>query len=169
MAVNNKKDPLDVLGSIYEKLYEDSVSAFEQAEEKTAHTLSALIDQSAELISEAEEVSREQINEVSNYLKRDIKEAADFLSENEKELGDWLGFELKLLENNIIEKLFDAVDPTTLNLLQLKEQASHLHTGQVTGPGSIACDACDEILHYYKAGRIPPCPKCHNTEFHRAK
>ncbi|MBC8554830.1 MAG: hypothetical protein H8D23_34900 [Candidatus Brocadiales bacterium] len=38
---------------------------------------------------------------------------------------------------------------------------------QVTGPGVLECDECGNQLHYYKAGRIPPCAKCHKTNFHR--
>ncbi len=167
MKQMNDKDPIDVLGRIYETLYEDSVRAFRNSEKKTSEVLKTVIDEAGELISEAEELSREQIDEVSEYVKRDIHDLAVFLSATGQELKDWLGFELEQLESKVIEQLFEAVDPSTISLLKLKEQESAFHTGQITGPGILKCDACGEQLHYYKAGRIPPCPKCSKTEFHR--
>jgi len=185
MKKTGDKDPIDVLGRIYETIYEDSVSAFNKSEKKTSEVLHLLIDEAGALISKAEkvsreqideagevisvteEVSREQIDEVSDYVKRDINDLALYLSKTGKELSDWLGFELELLEDQVVEQLFKAVDPSTISLLKLKEQESIFHTGQVTGPGVLQCNACGEELHYYKAGRIPPCPKCSQTEFHR--
>jgi len=169
MKQTNDKDPIDILGSIYETIYEDSVTAFYKSEQKTSETLSVLIDQAGEMVSDAEELSREQINEVSEYVKRDINDLALFLSKTGKELSDWLGFDLEFLESKVVEQLFEAVDPSTITLLQLKEQSSIFHTGQITGPGALKCDNCGEILHYHKAGRIPPCPKCRKTEYHREK
>lgn len=167
MKQPSDKDPIDILGRIYETIYEDSVTAFRKSEKKTSETLHALIDDAGELISEAEELSREQIIEISDYVKRDIDDLAVFLSKTGNELSDWLGFELELLETKVVDQLFEAVDPSTISLLALKEQASTLHTGQIAGPGVLTCDACGEQLHYYKAGRIPPCPKCSKTEYHR--
>lgn len=167
MKNTNDKDPIDVLGKIYETIYEDSVSAFHKSEKKTSEVLHTLVDEAGELISEAEELSREQIDEVSEYVKRDISDLAVFLSKTGNELKDWLGFEIEQLETKVVEQLLEAVDPSTISLLKLKEQESIFHTGQVAGPGVLSCDTCGELLHYYKAGRIPPCPKCHKTEYHR--
>lgn len=167
MKQPSDKDPIDILGRIYENLYEDSVAAFRNSEKKTSETLHVLIDEAGDLIAAAEELTSEQINEVSGYVKRDIDDLALFLSKTGNDLSDWLGFELELLETKVIDQLFEAVDPSTISLLSLKEQAATLHTGQITGPGVLTCDACGEQLHYYKAGRIPPCPKCRKTEYHR--
>lgn len=170
MKQPSDKDPIDVLGRIYETVYEDSVAAFHKAKDKTNTTLHSLIDEAGELLSEAQELSREQINEVSNYVKRDINDAAHFLSVTGNELNEWLGFELKMLESKVVEELLDAADPSTLDLLKFKQKTEEItafHTGQVAGAGLLSCDACGKELHYYKAGRIPPCPKCHKTLFHR--
>ena len=42
------------------------------------------------------------------------------------------------------------------------------HTGEISGPGTLLCVACGTELHLHKTGRIPPCPKCHATQFKRA-
>jgi len=37
----------------------------------------------------------------------------------------------------------------------------------VAMPGTFECLNCGERVHLHKAGHIPPCPKCHHTEFKR--
>ena len=83
---------------------------------------------------------------------------------------EWLVFETTLLESETLDLLLKAADKTTVKLLQLKkdtQQISTYHTGEITGLGTLVCDQCDEKLHFHKAGKIPPCPKCHATVFHR--
>ncbi|MEE9491971.1 MAG: hypothetical protein V3W04_01145, partial [Gammaproteobacteria bacterium] len=41
------------------------------------------------------------------------------------------------------------------------------HTGEVTGPGTLHCAECEEILTFHQPGKIPQCPKCHSTTYHR--
>jgi len=96
--------------------------------------------------------------------------ALHYLSETGHELNDWLGFETALYEYAIFDLLLSAADKTTFELLSMKEnlqQAAVYRTGEITGPGTLLCDQCGEKLHFQKAGRIPPCPKCHATTFHR--
>jgi hypothetical protein len=140
-----RHDPLDALGEAYEKMFERAVENFHKAEEKSGALFHKMIDEAKEKAVELEEVSRED-------------------AEN------WLGFETTLLESSIFDLLLKAADKTTLELLKMKEdaqQASIYHTGEITGPGTLACDQCGEKLHFRKAGKIPPCPKCHATTFHR--
>ena len=61
-------------------------------------------------------------------------------------------------------------DRTRLELDRFADNAraaSLYHTGEVTGPGTLVCAGCGKELHFHKAGRIPPCPKCHGTEYRR--
>lgn len=165
-----RHDPLDALGEVYEKMFERAVENFHKAEEKSGALFHKLIDEAKEKAVELEEVSREDAEKLSAYIKRDLSDAADHLSETGRELKDWLGFETTLLESSIFDLLLKAADKTTLELLKMKEdaqQASIYHTGEITGPGTLVCDQCGEKLHFRKAGKIPPCPKCHATTFHR--
>jgi len=164
-------DPIDILGSIYEKMYESAASELEKAEHKSAPLLHQLIEEAKEKLSEAEEVTREDLDKVGQYLERDMNDAAQYLSETGAELKDWLGFETALIESEFLYQMLKTADPTTLELLKLKEQAAAAgyHTGEITGPGTLVCDKCGEKIHFYRAGKIPPCPKCHGTSFHRLR
>jgi hypothetical protein len=163
-------DPLDALGEAYEKMFERAAKNLHKAEEKSGDLLHKLIDEAKNKAVELEELSREDAEKLSAYLKRDLSDAANYLSETGRELEDWLGFEATLVESGIFDFLLKAADKTTLTLLKMKadaQQASAYRTGEITGAGTLVCDQCGENLHFRRAGKIPPCPKCHTTAFHR--
>ena len=163
-------DPLDALGEAYEKMFERAARNLHKAEEKSGDLLHKLIDEAKNKAVELEELSREDAEKLSAYLKRDLSDAAKYLSETGRELEDWLGFEATLVESGIFDFLLKVADKTTLTLLKMKadaQQASAYRTGEITGAGTLVCDQCGENLHFRRAGKIPPCPKCHTTAFHR--
>ena len=163
-------DPIDILGEAYEKMYERAATNLHQAKNKSSQLFHEFINQAKEKAVELDELTEEDAAKVAEWLKRDMNDFIDYLVEGENELKDWLGFETSLLENIFLDLMLQTADKTTVELLALKEnarQASIYHTGEVTGPGTLVCDKCGEVLHFHKAGKIPPCPKCHATTYHR--
>lgn len=165
-----KEEPFDVLARAYEKMFESAAKGFHKAEKKSGALLHELIDKAKDEAVDLKEVSREDAEKLSNYLKRDLGDAASNMSKTGRELSDWLGFETALLETEFVDQLLKLADPTRVELFKLKldaQQTPAYHTGEITGPGTLLCDQCGEKLHFYRAGKIPPCPKCHATSFHR--
>jgi len=165
-------DPVDIIGEAYERMFERVMEDFRKAKEKTAPVLHRLIDEAKEKTSELEELTREEAEKLGEALKRDLADAGEYLAETGGDLKNWLGFETRLIEDRLLDLLLQATDKTTLELLKFKETAarrSTYHTGGITGPGTLICDACGEKLHFTRAGHIPPCPKCHATGFHRGR
>jgi len=163
-------DPLDALGAVYEKMYERVAENLHSAKEQTGPLLHKLIDEARDKAVELEEVAEEDANKISEWLKRDLDDAIHYLSETDYKLKDWLGFETTLIESALIYMLLETADKTTVELLKMKRDAERpflYRTGEITGPGTLVCDNCDERLHFHKAGHIPPCPKCHAANFHR--
>jgi hypothetical protein len=118
------------------------------------------------------ELSKDEAELIGTYLRRDLQDAGEFIKQQRGELADWLRFDTHQIEHRIWEALSQVVDKTTIELQQLQEQAqlrSEWHTGEVTGPGALMCDACGEEIHFHKSGHIPPCPRCHATVYHRAR
>ena len=163
-------DPVDRVGEAYERMLERAMEDFRAVREKTGPALHKLIDKARDTAVELGELSGEEADRLSAYLKRDLTDAAGYMAETGDELRNWLGFETRLIENKALELFMRAADKTTVELLALKQQAqqaSGYHTGEVTGPGMLVCDECGATLHFHKAGKIPPCAKCHASAFHR--
>ncbi len=163
-------DPIDILGAAYEKMYERAAENLSLAKEKGDQLFHDLIHQAKEKAIELEELTEEDATKVAEWLKRDVNDFIDSLAEGDNEIKNWLGFETSLLENYFLDLLMQTADQTTVELNALKEkarQASIYHTGEITGPGTLFCDKCEGAIHFHKTGRIPPCPKCRATTFHR--
>jgi hypothetical protein len=163
-------DPLDSLGAAYETMYEHVADNFHKAKDKTGPLLVKLIHEAKQKAEEIDDLTEEDAEKLTIWLKRDLDDVISYLSETEYALKDWLGFETSLLKNAMIHALLETADKTTVALLRMKENAHEpydYHTGEVSGFGTLICDECGEKLHFHKAGKIPPCPQCHKTSFHR--
>jgi len=170
MTGSPHNDPIDALGAAYEKMFERAAENLHSAEVKTAPLLHRLIDEARDEAVALGELSEKDAVKLAGWLKRDLDDATSYLAETGHELRDWLGFETALLENATLDLLLKAADKTTVELLQMKENARRtpIYTsGEITGVGTLVCEQCGEKLHFHKAGRIPPCPRCHATTFHR--
>lgn len=155
----------EAITNAYELLLKESLSKVHQTSGDFHKIISEVRKKSAEL----KNFSEHEVAKIENYLKRDLIDAASYLSKTRQELKDWLGFDLALIEQGLWQGFSSAVDKTTLELLQLKENAAYAeyHTGELTGLGMLICDQCNRHLHFYKPGHIPPCPDCSGTKFHR--
>lgn len=161
--------PIDTLAQAYEKLYENITTDLHNLKD-FGSGLHKLINEARDKAVELDELTEEDAITLADWLKRDLEDAARYLSDSSHQIKDWLGFETGLLENELFLMFLDIADKTTVELQQFKENAQHpeYHTGEITGPGTLTCDECGEKLHFYRAGKIPPCPKCHATVFHRS-
>ena len=167
---NRPNDPLDILGVAYETMLERSATEFRKLEKKTGPALHSLIDNAKAKAVELGEITEDEAAHLAEYLKRDLSDASFYISEHGRELKDWLGFEDSLIAAELLDVFLQAANPTTVEMNELKLELaaqSIYKTGEVTGPGALVCDECGEVLHFHKAGRIPPCPKCHKTSYHR--
>ena len=170
MKKQHTNDVIDVLGAVYETMFEDVVDGLQKVEEMSTPVLHTLIDEAKEEAVKLEKVSEDEAEKLASWLKEDLNEGAHYLSETARELKDWFGFESELLESVALEKLLSVADKTKLQMLALSNELarrSNPHTGEVTAAGTLVCDQCGEKLHFHKAGKIPPCPKCHAISFHR--
>lgn len=115
------------------------------------------------------QIYMDEITRIKKSIQRDLMDAAHHMSEKGKELKDWLGFDIALIKSELWLNFTEATDKTTLELLKLKQIAEKApyHTGEIIGLGTLTCDQCKASLHFHKPGHIPPCSKCHGTNFHR--
>lgn len=143
---------------------------FGQTEKETLPNLQRSIDEAAETAVERGELTREEAQLLSKYIQRDLGDAGHYLATTGGELRDWLRFDLDLIEDRLLELLQSAADKTRLEMLTFQEEverASHYHTGEITGPGTLQCDSCGELLRFHATAHIPSCPKCNAVDFSR--
>ena len=170
MPDNKHSDPLGGLSEIYETMYENVAENLQKAKERSGTLVHDLIEEAREKVVELEDIADEDAEKLAIWLRRDFDDVINYVSETDYAVKDWLGFETSLIKSELIQAMLDTADKTTLALLRMKENAHEpyeYHTGEVAGSGTLICDECGEKLHFHKAAHIPPCPKCHNTSFHR--
>jgi len=142
-----------------------------EATQKAEPVLRKAIEAAEDKAVELGELSREEAQKISEYLSRDIQDAGEYLASDEaEELASWLRFDIQLIETKFFDMFLSVADRAKLDMLDFEEQlaeATQYHTGEITGPGTLQCTACGELIHFHEAGHIPPCPKCHATEFVR--
>lgn len=170
MADDKHKDTLDTLGEAYDTMYEHVSENLHKAKEKSGPVIHELIEEARQKVVELEDVADEDAEKLAKWLRRDLDDVISYLSETEYAFKDWLGFETSIIKRSLINAMLETADQTTLALLRMKDNAHEpydYHTGEIAGYGTLICDECGEKLHFHQAGKIPPCPKCHKTRFHR--
>ena len=169
MQHDNDRGTDKQLEDAYDSLMRRVLEAFERAGEGRISLRHALEQAREATVTEAG-LTEEQAQRVSEWVQRDLQDAGDYLAHRGHELRDWLYMDLELIEYSLFDLFAKAADQTKLALLQFEEQARHageLHAGEVTGPGTLECKSCGELLHFKERGHIPPCPRCHASVFVR--
>ena len=72
--------------------------------------------------------------------------------------------------DRLLEVLSLVADHTRLEMLKFEhdlEEGPTWNAGEVTGPGTLVCDSCNEVIRFHATGYIPNCPNCGHTVFHR--
>lgn len=152
----------------YERFAQKTRDLLEESQDKTAQALEKAMESARENLEKAEEISHEEGQRLKAFLKRDLEQTArdirrieTYTVEHFKPTSIKMGFYnlLSYLSHNSAE-LFD-------RMAEWADQEVRVHTGEVTGPATLQCQACEADLHFKESGRVPPCPKCHKTEFRR--
>ena len=158
----------------WQRAYDDMMmrikTAIEEAEESTLPVLRKFIHRAKDTAVELEELTKDEAEKVSMYVQRDIEDAGKHLAETGHELGDWLRFDVDQVEHRLLEALSQAADKTKLELLEFRhdiEEGPAWNSGEYTGPGTLVCETCGELVRFHATGEIPPCPACGHTVFHR--
>jgi hypothetical protein len=169
MNDESRKDGIDRLTEAYEKMLGLVHDGVERLERDGLPELKVRLDRAREKMVEVGELTREEAENLAVYLQRDLEDAGKYLADTGEEFRAWLRTDATLIESRLLGMLASVADQTSVQLQEWADRARRkpYKTGEITGPGVLVCKACGEQIHFHKAGRIPPCPKCHASEFQR--
>ena len=172
MSESDQPSTRERLVQAYHRMMDRVQASIDEAEEHAIPTLEQNLERAKERAIELGELTREEAERVAAYLKRDMDDAAHYLEESGNEFSAWLKFDIAQVERRLFEKMLTVADRTRIEMAEFEarmHEAQTYHTGEITGPGVLRCESCGEELHFSAPGHIPPCPKCHETTYVRAK
>jgi signal transduction histidine kinase len=171
MTNNEPPTPEQRAIAAYNRMMERVKAALDEAEQQTLTNLRQGVDKAAEVAEELGELTRDEAQKIAAYVQRDLHDAGEYLANSGRDLRSWLRFDVELIEDRLFDLFSSVADRTRLELLELAQQAQHgpeYHSGEITGPGTLLCQACGREVPFHATAHIPPCPICHGTIFMRA-
>lgn len=160
----------DRLEKAYREMLERVAEELETLSDRSSVALNELLENARKQVAEAEQLTTEETERVMEYVRRDLHDLGAFLESGSADWQSWLRIDLALIEAGLLNALNAVADRTKVELAALAERAYRVgewHTGEITGPGELTCLACGGTTHLSRVGRIPPCPHCRHTRFHR--
>ncbi len=159
------------LADAYEHMLERVREHYEKpSPESETSGLQQALDWARERAVDLGELTRDEARIIGVFLWRDLEDAGTYLARSGRDMRDWLQFDLEFLETRFKDLLLSVADQTQLEWMAFKRNQtlpSTYYTGEMAGAGTLVCDACGARMQFSRPARIPPCPKCASTEFHR--
>ena len=152
--------------SQYEKLANRTRELLETTREKTPKAVEEALEKAKEEMIAAGEFSKEQGKRVQAFLRRDLEATRDYVAHMGQTLKEAL--EPQRVASGIqstLAHILDALGDTLKDFASKTEERLTYRTGELSSPGTLTCNSCSNRIHMTSTGRVPPCAKCHSTEF----
>jgi len=180
--------------AVYEKLRLLVSKSFGELNEKISkESIGQAVDRAIDELKEKGEHSREAIVKASETLKKDIASTTENIKPRidkvtapaREQFDNWLlkggalwqdianeaGYIRELSRDKsgaFFLNITTALHDWSLNLTEKLGTSLKYKSGEMTHGGEFMCTNCNGKIHLKKPGRIPPCPKCSNSEFRRS-
>ena len=146
-----------------------------QGEHGVRKSLDKALLQAREWVMTAKELTHEEADDLVATLRHEVDELSNTLVAAEEEFEDWVETDLLFAEHRAVECMLLAADPTTRDLMRLKEMwaeqmAQLLRAGDMVEAGAYECVDCGEVLHLDTSqNMLPPCPACAGSVYRRLR
>ncbi len=152
----------------YDAIVERVSEQLKRTQDRGSDALDAALQRASEVTTAAGEFTSEQIDRVSGYVRRDMFS----LSENRERATELFRERLRPSRVksgflSLASEVFERAGSGLSRLSDRIEAPLKFETGEVTGPGTLTCTSCGSQMRFRDSGRIPPCPRCHKTEFRK--
>lgn len=159
----------DRLLKAYNHMIDEMHAAFEKVEETVSPTIETMLQNAQQTSKKLYALTQDEARMITEHVKRDISHARKYMSTEGRELKQWLKFDIHQVEDKFADFLSRAADKNWLDFHAFKEyqQNTLYKTGEICSAGTFRCLDCGQEMKFTKNSHIPPCPKCHHTEFER--
>ncbi|HKL25486.1 MAG TPA: hypothetical protein VJ910_04610 [Desulfuromonadales bacterium] len=147
-------------------LYEKLASRTAELLEESKKTLDEALKKAREEVNRAGNFSSEQMDKVTSYVRRDLVENARKASDAVRQTVD--PHRMSAGVQSVFSRILTSTADALGDLARRAEKNLEFKTGEVTSPGTLTCKDCSAEMHMKSTARIPPCPKCHKTQFRKS-
>ncbi|NWF35798.1 NADP-dependent isocitrate dehydrogenase [Mariprofundus sp. KV] len=147
----------------YDELAERFKELFEAGAEKSSEYAQIAMEKARKQLTAAGAFSEEQGKNLKQFLERDFAQVADVMRSEAKEKLNPSRVGAGALAS--LSALLNMAGSALSSIAERTQKAISCRSGEITSAGTLTCRACGNELHFKKTGRVPPCPKCHATEF----
>jgi len=153
----------DVDAEQYDALADKFHEEFENAAENTSEIAKKAMDKARKKLTEAGQFTEEKGEKLKEFLENDLARVAQGISKGAKEKlnPSRLGTGALASMSKLLHKTSEALS----HFAEKADSSLTCKSGEITSAGKLVCKACGHAMNFKKTGRIPPCPKCHKTEF----
>jgi len=156
----------DAASDQYDQLAERFRVLFESGAEMTSDVAATAMEKARQQLTAAGTFSEEQGVNLKRFLERDFTQMAVSMRDEAREKFNPARVGAGALSS--LYGLLSAAGAALTSVAARTQKAISCRSGEITSAGTLTCTSCNEILHFKKTGRVPPCPVCHATEFRKS-
>ncbi len=150
----------------YDQLAASFVDLFESGAEKSSAFAQTALEKARKQLTSAGTFSEEQGLKLKKFMERDFAHMASEMRDEARDKLDPSRLGAGALSS--ISKLLRGAGSILSDVANRADRNLHCRSGEITSAGTLICSACGHEIHKKKTGRVPPCPKCHATEFKKS-
>ncbi|MFQ5344624.1 MAG: NADP-dependent isocitrate dehydrogenase [Mariprofundus sp.] len=150
----------------YDELAARFRELFEAGAEKSAEYAAIAMEKARQQLTAAGAFSEAQGKSLKAFLERDLSQMAEAMRSEAKEKLNPSRVSAGAMAS--LSSLLNMAGSALSSVAEKTQQAISCRSGEVTSAGTLTCVACGHELHFKKTGRVPPCPKCHATQFRKS-
>jgi len=150
----------------YDELAERFKELFEAGAEKSSEFAQVAMEKARQQLTAAGRLSEEQGRNLKKFLERDFAQMAETMRKEAKEKLNPARVSAGAMSS--LSALLNMAGSALSSIAERTQKAISCRSGEITSAGTLTCNACGHELHFKKTGRVPPCPKCHATEFRKS-
>lgn len=167
-AAKKLEETYEKLEASYEKFAEKTKKFLEESRDKTSESLNHAMDRVRQELEKAGEITKEEGANIKAFMQRDLEQTSKDMKQLGTSTAEYLRpGQVRTGFYNLMSYIGDHGRDLLDKLAEKAEDQVTVKTGEICSKTKLQCKSCDTVMHIKDSNRVPPCPKCHKTEFRR--